>query len=61
MTDITCRLKPLQQRLKQKENAFAALGKLPGSEGNHSQTAKHKQYSITVIGDLAPSCAAVMQ
>ena len=25
------------------KNTFAAFGKLPGSEGNHSQTAEHRQ------------------
>ena len=32
------------------KNIFAALGKLPGSEGNHSQTAEHRQQSISIVG-----------
>ena len=32
-----------------------ALGKMPGSEGNHGQTAEHRQYFVSVAGWGAPS------
>lgn len=32
---------------------------MPGSEGNHSQTAEHRQYSISVVNYLLPSSEAV--
>ena len=31
-------------------STIAALGKMPGSEGNHGQTAKHRQYCVNVAG-----------
>ena len=30
------------------KSTIAALGKMPGSEGNHGQTAKHRQYCVNV-------------
>ena len=30
------------------EVTIAVLGKVPGSEGNHGQTAKHRQYCVNV-------------
>ena len=30
------------------KSTIAALGKMPGSEGNQGQTAKHRQYSVNV-------------
>ena len=30
------------------KSTIAALGKMPGSEGNHGQTAKHMQYCVNV-------------
>ena len=30
------------------KSMIAALGKMPGSEGNHDQTAKHRQYCANV-------------
>ena len=30
------------------KSTIAALGKMPGSEGNHGQTAKHRQYCMNV-------------
>ena len=34
---------------------FAAFGKMPASEGNHSQTANHRQQSIGIAGWMAPT------
>ena len=31
------------------KSTIAALGKMPGSEGNHGQTAKHRQYCVNAI------------
>ena len=30
------------------KSTIAALGKMPGSEGNHGQTAKHRQCCVNV-------------
>ena len=30
------------------KSTIAALGKMPGSEGNHGQTARHRQYCVNV-------------
>ena len=30
------------------KSTIAALGKMPGSEGNYGQTAKHRQYCVNV-------------
>ena len=30
------------------KSTIAAFGKMPGSEGNHGQTAKHRQYCVNV-------------
>ena len=30
----------------EQKSTIAALGKMPGSEGNHGQTAKHRQYCV---------------
>ena len=30
------------------KSTIAVLGKMPGSEGNHGQTAKHRQYCVNV-------------
>ena len=41
------------------KNTFGALDIIPGSKGNRSQATEHRQKSISVVGDLAPSCDAV--
>ena len=40
------------------KSMIAALGKMPGSEGNQGQTAKHTKYCVHVARS-APSCDAV--
>ena len=30
------------------KSTIVAVGKVPGSEGNHGQTAKHRQYCVNV-------------
>ena len=32
------------------KSTIVALGKMPGSKGNHGQTAKHRQYCVNVAG-----------
>ena len=41
------------------KSMIAVLGKMPGSDGNHGQTAEHRQYFVSVAGWEAPSCDAV--
>ena len=38
------------------KSTIAALGKMPGSEGNHGQTAKHRQYCAFVTLYVALHC-----
>ena len=38
---------------------IVALGKMPGSDGNHGQTAEHRQYFVRVAGWEAPSCDTI--